>query len=304
MNRFAATVILVCIPSVSAVAPRACAQGNPPGTVTITAAATGFHKINGDLDQGGDLEWSNAAVSGGVTWQLAAAFTAGISLRHVAEDWRFDSPTAFGGSSPWRRLNRSNVGVNMTLALSRTLLVGVSPGVEWAYEKGADTGDALTYGAVVNVAKRFTPDLVLGAGVSVFRQFYSVKVSPFAIINWKLSDRLRIANALSAGPEGGAGIEVRWTLTPDWELAGGGVIRSDRYRLADTGPVPGDIGEAGAIPLFGRLSRKLGPEFKADLYVGAMAKGHVRTRDSDGHEMASDDFATTPAIALTVSFKR
>lgn len=303
MRRSVATRIFACIACTFVAAPRASAQGKPPGTVTVSAAVTGIHQFGSGLDQGGDMQWNSAAISGSVTRQFVPAFAAGVSLRHVSEDWRFNSPAAFGGEAPWRDLRRSSVGLNLSLALSRTLLLGVSPSVEWAYDTGANTEDAFTYGAVVSAAKVVKPDMVLGAGASVYRQFYSVKVSPFVIVNWKLNDRFRIANARPAGPEGGAGVELCWMLTPDWELAGGGVFRSDRYRLVDTGPYAGDIGETSSIPMFARLSRGLGPKFKADLYTGALAQGRLRIKDSDSHEIASDDYAIAPAIAVTVSLR-
>jgi hypothetical protein len=130
-----------------------------------------------------------------------------------------------------------------------------------------------------------------------------VKVSPFLIINWKWSDRFKIANALPAGPEGGAGIEARWTLTPDWELAGGGVIRSDRYRLASDAPYAGLIGETANIPMFARASRKLGAHWKTDFYAGVLAKGRLRIKDSDGNEVAHTEYPLAPALAISVTFK-
>ena len=295
---FLSTVLVVALAS------SARAQGKPPGTVTFSAAATGFHQFSSELEQPGSVNASNAAISASVTRQMVAAFAAGLSARFLSEDWQFDSPAAFGGSAPWQELQRSSMGASLSLALSKTVLVGVSPSVEWALENGADSGDALTYGAVVSALKVLKPDLILGAGASVYRQFYSIKTSPFLIINWKLNEKLRIANALPAGPEGGAGIELRWTLSPDWELAGGGVLRSDRYRLKATGPAAGNIAETSSMPMFLRLSRKLGSEFKADLYSGVMAQGRLRTRDSDGLQLASTSYGAAPAIAATISFKR
>jgi hypothetical protein len=179
------------------------AQGKPPGTVTFSAAATGFRQFSSDLEPLGTVSASNAALSASVTRQMVAAFAAGISARLSSEDWQFDSPAAFGGSPPWHQLQRSSVGVSLSLALSKTVLIGVSPSLEWALENDAESEDALTYGAVVSALKVLKPDLILGAGASVYRQFYSIKTSPFLIINWKLSEKLRIANALPAGPEGG-----------------------------------------------------------------------------------------------------
>ncbi len=304
MHRIFVTRVACCFGLLLFAGPRASAQGNPPGTNTISASVTGVQQFEAALDEGGEASWSRAAIGAGLTRQFVPAFAAGVSLRHASERWHMNSPAAFGGTPPWRDLRRNSVGLNLSLALSRTLLVGLAPTVEWASDAGANLDDALTYGAAVSVVKVFNPDLTLGAGVSVNRQFYSVKKSPFAIVNWKLNDRLRIANALSAGPVGGSGIELRCTLSPEWELAAGGVVRSDRYRLASGGAYSGQVGETSSLPMFARLSRKLGPMFKLDLYAGGLAKGRLRIKDSEGRDLASTEYPFAPAIAATVSFRR
>ena len=283
---------------------RAAAQENPPRAYTISASVAGLHQFESPLDEGGDAYWGRVAVSASVTRRFVPAFAAGVSVRHASETWHMDLPTAFDNSPPWRDLRRNAVGLNLELALSRTLRVGVSPSLEWASDAGADPDESLLYGAVVNVAKVFTPNLTLGGGVSVSRQFYSVKASPFAIVNWKLTDRWRVANAPSAGPLGGSGIELRWTLSPDWDLAGGGVIRSERFRLARDGSFPGQVGETSGMPVFARLSRKLGPLFRFDLHAGGVAMDRLRVKDSDGRELGSTQYPFATAIASTLSFRR
>ena len=304
MRRFMITHACMCIACACMTLSRASAQGQAPGTVTLSANATGLHQFESKMDPSGRVQWSSLAVSGGATRQMVPAFAAGVSVRYVTEDWRMDAPGAFGGQAPWRTLERASVGASLSLALSKTFLVGASPGLEWALENGARSSDALTYGAVASAVKVLGPRLTLGGGASAYRQFYSVKVSPFVIVNWKLNDRLRIANALPAGPEGGAGIEARGTLTPELELAVGGVLRSDRYRLADEAPYAGLIGETSSTPIFARLSRKFGTTFRADFYAGTLTSARLRIKDSDGHEVASTSYAAAPAIAMTLSFKR
>lgn len=127
--------------------------------------------------------------------------------------------------------------------------------------------------------------------------------SPFVIVDWKLSERLRIANALPAGPEGGGGIELRAKLAPEWEVAVGGVIRSDRSRLKASGPYAGDVGETRWAPLFARVSRKLGGKSSLDFYGGVLFNGKVRIKDADGDDVAGDDFKAAPAFAITLSIK-
>jgi hypothetical protein len=277
------------------------AQGNPPGTVTLSAAVTGIHQVSGDLDQGGDLQWNSVAFSGSVTRQFVPAFLAGLSLRYCYEDWRIRSAAAFGAEAPWQRLQRPGASLNLSLALSPTLMLGVSPTVEWACDSRADMADAGIYGAVLSAASVFSPKFVLGAGASVTRQFYSVKSSPFVIVNWRITDRLRLANAAPAGPLGGAGVELRHAPTPEWELAGGGVWRSDRWRLEKHGASAGNVGETSSVPLLARLSRKLGPKTRIDLYAGAMASNRLTVKDSDGHEIAHDDYGIVPGISATLS---
>jgi hypothetical protein len=164
--------------------------------------------------------------------------------------------------------------------------------------------DALTYGTVVSALKVFSPRLVLGAGTSVSRQFYSIKVSPFAIVNWRIGEHWRLANAFPSGPLGGAGIELRHAPDADWEIAAGGVLRSDRWRLSATGAYPDAIGEKSSMPMFGRVSRRFGPLWRADLYAGAFTDGRLRVKDSDGNELVSRKYAASAAFAATLSFKR
>lgn len=302
MSRAIAALVVALLLALASSRP-ALGQGNPPGTTTVSAAITGIHQFAADLDQGGDVEWSSVTLSAGVTRQFVPAFWAGLSLSDADEDWHIRSATAFGGRAPWEHLHRPATSLNLNLALSPTFVIGVSPTFEWAYDSHANVGDALIYGAVLSATRVWSPKFVLGLGASVTRQFYSVKTSPFVIVNWKLSEKLKIANAVPAGPEGGAGVELRYAPAPVWEMAVGGVSRSGRWKLQDQGPGTPGVGEQDYIPLFGRLGRKLGAKAKLDVYGGAFVNGKLRVRDSDGHELAHDDYATTPAIAATLSAK-
>lgn len=135
---------------------------------------------------------------------------------------------------------------------------------------------------------------------SVTRQFCSVKTTPFVIVNWKMTDRLRLANAAPAGSLGGAGVELRYAPTPDWELACG-VWRSDRWRMEDDGPAAGRVGETSFIPLLTRLSRKLGPKSRLDLCAGGSTSNKLTVKDSEGKEIAHDDYGIVPMMSATWS---
>ena len=273
-----------------------------PGTVTSRASVTGLAQLDTDLDGGGGFHWGGVIVSGSVSRQFTPQWSVGVSARYDYEDWKFDEAlAAFPAGAPWGKLNRPGVGLNLTYAASPELLFGFAPTLEWGFESGANTGDAINAGAIMTATRIFGPNRVLGLGVGVIRQIDETKVFPFLVVNWQLTERLRLTNPLPAGPAGGAGLELAYALDDQWELAGGGAYRSYRVRLKDDGPYPDGIGESTSIPLFARVGRKFGAASRFDFYAGVAVGGRLTLMDRDGNEIARDDYKTAPAIGLTLS---
>lgn len=286
----------VVIPQARAAAPPA----PQPPTVTYSVSASGLRYFAADLDGGGDMEMSRALLSAGVTRQFVPAFSATLNMSLDYQDWSFGSPTAFGGEAPWQDLRQQAISLRLTQALSKTLVVGVQPFAEWASEPGVARDDALTYGGLASVVKVFSPKLTLGGGAKVQRMFYNVRTTPFFVLNWKVSERFRIANAFPASPAGGGGIEFRYTPSTVWEFGVGGVLRTDRFRLASPGPYPAHIAEIHNKPIFVRVSRNLGGGLRADLYGAGLVGGNIEITDGDGNHVVEDGYATVPAVALSL----
>ena len=281
----------------------ALAQGLPPGTTIGSAALTGIAELDTDLDRGGSIRWAGAMASGSLLRQVTPQFAAGVSVQYEYQSWTFDQPAAFGGVAPWGDIMQPRVGLTFSYAPSADWRVVVSPSVAWAYESGASTGDALEYGAVLVASRVFSPRLTLGLGAAIYRQIDETKVFPFLAIDWKIDDRWRLTNPFPAGPVGGAGLELTYALAEQWEAGFGGTYRSYQFRLDRDGPVPGGIGENRAIPLFVRLSRNIGKAAQVDLYVAALVNGQLKVKNQDGQDLASDDYATAPALGLTVRYR-
>jgi hypothetical protein len=279
------------------------AQGARPGDVTTSMSIGGLNQFDTDLDSGGAFHWGGVQVGANVTRQFTPEFAAGLSLRYDYQDWKWDDPAAFGGVAPWSKLNTPVIGLNLSYAIAPDWRLGFNPAVEWSGESGANAGDSLSYGAVLSATRVFSPDLVLGVGAGVFRQIDETKVFPFIVVNWKITDRLRLGNPLQAGPAGGAGLELAYALSDRWEAGGGGSYRSYRFRLKDDGAVPGGIGENRFIPLFARISYAFSTSTRADLYAAAFVSGKLRVTRADGSDIYSDEYKTAPAVGLTLSHR-
>ena len=279
----------------------ASAQGGRPAALSSSASVTGLASFDTDLDRdGGSFRWSGAIASGTLARQVNAEWSVGFNLGYQYERWSFDSPSAFGSEAPWGTINRPSVGVNVRYQAAPDIGLFLSPQFEWDYETGASE-DSHNFGAVLGATRVWSRDLVLGVGAGVFRQIDETNVFPFLIVNWRINDQWRLANPFRAGPAGGAGLELTYAVDDRWELAGGGTYRDYRFRLKDSGPNANGIGQNRGIPLFARLTRKLGPTARLDLYAGATVGGTLKLRDPDGNTLVSSDYDAAPFVALTLA---
>jgi hypothetical protein len=274
-----------------------------PGEVSASASLSGIYQFDTDLDDGGDFRWAAGIASASFTRQVTPRFSAGLALRYDYEDWKFSRPVAFGGVAPWGHLNAPNISANLGYAFDAGLQIGIAPVFGWAFESGAKTSEALTYGAILVASKVFSPSLMVGAGMGIIRQVDDTKVFPFLIVNWQIDDRWRLGNPFPAGPAGGAGLELTYAPDDRWEFAIGGAKRSTRYRLDDSGVAPGGIGENRLFPLFARVARNFGPQTKVDLYAGIALGGRLSLSDAGDTTVAKDGYSTAPLIGLTLSHR-
>jgi len=295
----AVLTLLVSIPWTGGAATEAPAARST--TFTYTASTTYSTLLAADLADGGSAASQRVGVSAGVAWRPTPGFSIGTSLNYEAQRWAFETGPAFGVAAPWDALERGSASLPIVLALSRQFVTTASPFAEWSYERDAGTTDALTYGATLGAFGIFSPRLTLGGGAKVHHQFFRTKLTPFLIINWQLSSKLRIANSLAAGPLGSGGVELRYAPAPLWEVSVGGVTRSDRFRMEPEGTGSGDIGEQAGIPAYGRVSYGVGARLRVDAYVGALVSGHLRRFAPEGAELVDTKVSTAPGFALGVS---
>lgn len=253
---------------------------------------------NAKLDAGGDFDATGVAIRVGTSKGFGAGHRAGIALNYDYLDYDFSGLTAFGGS-PWDDVQRVGFSVPLLFNGAGGWSYGVTPSVEWAGEKGSDSGESMVYGGIASAIREFAPDRRLGFGVGVFSQLEETKVIPLLIVNWRLSERWSLVNPLPAGPVGPAGLELDYRLDNGWRLGLGATSRSLRFRLSDTGPTPGGVGEQQGIPVFLRLSADISDQASLVLYAGAIVEGELRVEDSDGKKLREDSFDPAPLLGAT-----
>ncbi|MDN3987657.1 DUF6268 family outer membrane beta-barrel protein [Zwartia vadi] len=273
-----------------------------PGETSVSVGITGLSQFNTRIvDGGGSFNWQDGSANVSVTRQVTSAFSAGVNARYNYQKWSWSDPQAFGGQAPWTAISTPALGMSFGYSPSPEWRIGFSPTVEWSGETGTGTGGTATYGAVMSVARTFSKDLTLGVGAGVFRQIDETKVFPYLLVNWNITDKLRLGNSLPAGPAGGAGLELSYAMTERWSIAAGGAYRSYRFRLNENSPVANGIGQNSFVPVFARLSYAIDRTTRVDLYAAATTAGRLSATDTSGTTQYSTNYQTGFAMALSLS---
>ncbi len=271
------------------------------GTISLGAATV--HQFGSRLSSGGDMADTRYLFRIGVNSPLTDTIEAGLDLSYELDDYRFSGPTRFGAGSPWGDIHTLGAGGRVSYRLAPGWSLLAMPSLKISREDGAAWDDAVTYGGILSVNRRFGTTLTIGIGAGGFSNLEKVTVIPLAVVNWQITDRLRLGNPLRPGPTGPAGMELSYRLDDDWEMATGAAYRLNRFRLDKSGTIPGGIGEERAVPVWGRISCRLDRHLHLDLVAGAMLAGRVTVEDGGGHEMASDRYDPAPFISLAGAYR-
>jgi hypothetical protein len=256
-----------------------------------------------DLDAGGDVSVGGAILRLGTSKVFGDGNRAGVTLNYDYFDYSFDNPTAFGGIAPWSIVQRFGVSAPLSFALRDGWNIGISPSVDWFRENGANTSDALVWGASFSAVKAFAGGNLLGLGVAAFEGIEETRFFPFPIIDWRFGPRWRLMNPLPAGPTGPAGLELDYLFDSGWSVGVGAAWRRTRFRLDDQGPAPNGVGEIAGAPVFLRAHRDFGQTFTLSLYLGAVAGGKMRVEDASGNLLREDDFDLAPIVGANVTLR-
>lgn len=278
----------------------AVAAGERPAGWQLAAAFTPVYLASAAIDGGGTYESSVLALNVSGVHPVASRATAGVALNYAYYDNRFAAANAFGAAAPWGDVERIGLSVPLFVRSDDGWAFVVTPSLDYFRERDADWGESLTYGAVLSTARAFGPRNRLGFGLGVYQQLEEVRVFPFLVVDWQLTERLRLNNPLPAGPTGPAGLELNYRASARWEIGAGAAYRRVRFRLRDDGAFPGGVGQERGVIAFLHAATRFSPDVSLDLYGGALVNGELSIEDRNGDSIAQHGFDSTPLLGATL----
>ena len=267
---------------------------------TVSVSGSGGAVGESKLDGGGNISLGLASGSVGVNYAPDWRRSVGINLGAAEHSFDFSGTGQLASLKPWSNVSVSTVSVPLRYAFDRQWGLFVQPSYQRSGTRNADDGESAQWGGVAAVTYASAPRKLIGLGALGFNGLEKTRVIPFVLIDWQLSDKLRLANPLAAGPTGPAGLEIVYALGGGWEVAAGGAYRSLRFRLDRDLPVaPNGVGEYTGVIGFGRLSYRFSPKASLDLHAGGAFRTNVTLANASGNTVVSEDAKTAPIAALS-----
>jgi len=284
------------------------ALAQPPGAgfggdERISLSIMPVSQLDTGVEGGGNYSFNGMLFRLDYDFPARSATSFGVGISYDLVDYRFSGSSGFAALDPWGTVH----GLNISFPIRKLSREGwsfmVLPSVGVGMESGADWQEAMEYGAVVSTFKQFGEKLNLGFGVGAFYRLEKTDVYPMIVVSWHITERLVLGNPFRPGPAGPAGLELSYRINSEWEIAGGGAYRSNRFRLNNDGLVPNGIGEVLGLPVFSRLTWSPNRNTTLDLYAGAFLDGELTLEDSEDEQITSADTDTGALLAFGFSTK-
>ncbi len=253
---------------------------------------------------GGSLTLTTVTTEMKGTAQVSEKTNIGLGLSYEFNDYRFTPLTGFAVSDPWNKTHMVGISGRMRYAVNPRWSLFVATSGQYSGEEGAQFGRSLIYGGSAGAAYTPGPRFTIGFAAGAFYRLDDSTFFPTILINWKITDKLQLRNPYPISPAGPAGLELGYKMGSAWELSLGGGYRSRRFRLSQSGPVPGGVGQVNALIGYLNLSRQLGKNVSMSVYGGAAFAGSIRVEDRTGERIDSTSYNTAPimGLILTTSF--
>lgn len=269
-------------------------QSNSAGGITITAS--GYHLEDADIDAGGNWSTSSLGIKLSKDWQSNGGDKLGLAFQYEHRDHSFS-----GDFAPWGSVQTAGVSGSWTSQLDDKWGLYVAPSIELSKEDGADSGDAIEYGAIVAFNRFYSRDLQIGYGAGFFTGLEDTTAFPLLLIRWQIDESWYVGNPFTPGPVGPAGLEIGYRSSENWTIAFGTAYRTHRFKLDDDGPMPNGYGETQAMALFVRSSHDFQNGSELHLYAGTLLAGELSLDDASGATITKTDF--DPALLIAIAWQ-
>jgi hypothetical protein len=253
-----------------------------------------------DIDSGGDVALTRYFAGASLTRvDPLSGLILGVRIGAGGTDYDFG-----GGVAPWGDIEDSRISLFLRARVGDRMSVIVAPSLRYASETGASRSDGQTEGVFAAVTWEVNESLTIGPGVGVFSRLEQDRqIFPILAIDWKITPKLLFSTGQGVGASRGPGLSLSYAVTDALRLGIAGRIENADFRLDNTGPAPGGVGEDNGLPLVATLSWDPSDKLSASAFAGVKYNGELVLRNAQGNVVSRQDYDTAPVVGGQVSIK-
>ncbi len=255
------------------------------------------NQFNSNIDNGGEIGISR----GGLELRLGKKVTDQDSMKFkfkaMRDDYDFGGVAGLGLQNPWSSIDTVDFALSWFHAVDQDKTLFAAGLVRSSYEH--DFSDGLVGGGSAGFIQRYSPTLTLGLGVGIIGQIHDDPyVFPVLVLDWEISENLRVTSDLVTRFGSQTGVELVWTPNSEWSVGVGISYDYSRFRLNDSGIAPNGAGEATSWPLSFRATRHVSPDFDITFYGGVVYNGELRLFDQARNQLSIDNYDEAGVIGI------
>ncbi len=263
-------------------------------------ATLDFHYVqqfDASIDNGGKVGVSMFGLELRIDSAITDEDDLQFRFQYQRDDWDFSGTLGVGVTDPWETINTIDFATTWFHKYDDSTKLFLGGIAKMSYEESAS--DDVLFGGTVGVIHSYSSDLTLGLGIGILQQeLDDARLFPVFVLDWKLSEELKLTSDISTRFGSRTGVELVWTPRKDWTLGAGVSYSYSRFKLDDTGFAPNGAGETTSVPLTFRATYHASPSFDLTFFGGIVYAGSLEVVNSAEVEVLSEDYDPAGAVGV------
>lgn len=258
-----------------------------------------------DINDGSEFSTQSCYVRAGLPLLREPVKFIAFTTRYEWTSYDFEGSRrgSFGALDPWDEVHALKFGLPVFWDLNDDWTFFALPSLGLNFEDGADVEDSVTGSLLAGATYQFSDSLSIGPGFGVRSQLEdSLSVFPIVLVDWQLSENLKITTRPSGAFISGPGVTVDRQLSNSWRAAFGATYENTRFRLSDPNRAASEgIGEYSSVPLYAALTFQPTANVHAGVFAGVRFANELQLENSRGHNIIREDADPAPFFGLNLS---
>lgn len=265
-------------------------------------ATLDFHlakQFDSKIDSGGKIGATRYGAELRLDYTMTNDDALQLRFQYQRDDWDFSGTSGMGGDNPWDIVTTIDLALQWTHQIyDKTQLFG-GPIMKWSGDSGAEQSESDVFGGVVGLIHVYSDTLVLGGGLGIIERLEDdARFFPVIVVDWQLSENLKLKSDLVTRYGSRTGVELVWTPRNDWTLGAGLSYDYSRFRLDNVGTAPKGVGEATSLPLTLRATYHPSQNVDITILGGFVLRGDLSVYDTAGSTLDAEEYDSAGTIGL------